>query len=162
MTDPSPSAGRAVRVLGVVFLLYGALVASHQGEFWPLSIFPMFSQAGQPWTRALVRDVSDAPLDEWTAAEAREELPGAAFGLAAHGVNKLDVSNLVGKTERWTADRVDALRAVLAPGLGGRPGRRLLVLRATGSLTGDRTTTRFEPIALVGADTVAVNPSLPR
>ena len=37
------------------------LLPSHEGEFWPFSIYPMFSQAGNPWTRAMVLDVTTTP-----------------------------------------------------------------------------------------------------
>lgn len=36
-------------------VVYGLLVAIHLGEFWPFSIYPMFSQTGNPWTGAAER-----------------------------------------------------------------------------------------------------------
>jgi hypothetical protein len=50
-----------MKVIGIILLIYAVLVASHEGEFWPFSIYPMFSQAGNPWTRAMVIDVTDLP-----------------------------------------------------------------------------------------------------
>lgn len=161
MTDPTASARRAVRVLGAVFLLYAALVAPHEGEFWPFSIFPMFSQAGQPWTKALVRDVT-ADSTDWTAGTERENLPGVPVGLAAYGINRLDVSAMVDDTEHWSDDRLAVLRAALAPAFASNPAQRLLVLRTTGTPAADGVALRFEPLVLVTADTIFLNPSLPR
>ena len=49
---------KSVRITLISFIIYGALVATHEGEYWPFSIYPMFSKAGNPWTRAIVRDVT--------------------------------------------------------------------------------------------------------
>lgn len=48
---------RALHIVGGVLVVYALLVATHLGEFWPFSIYPMFSQAGTPWTRAVVREL---------------------------------------------------------------------------------------------------------
>ncbi|GAB5408705.1 MAG: hypothetical protein BalsKO_10700 [Balneolaceae bacterium] len=29
-------------------------------KYWPFSLYPMFSQAGNPWTRAIVTDISSS------------------------------------------------------------------------------------------------------
>src|SRR5690625_7490964 len=52
-------ASKALKILGVLFLVHAILVSTHEGEFWPFSIYTMFSQAGNPWERAMVLDVTD-------------------------------------------------------------------------------------------------------
>ena len=48
---------RGLKLIGWLFLLSTVLVASHKGEFWPFSIYPMFSQAGNSWSRALLIEI---------------------------------------------------------------------------------------------------------
>lgn len=58
MTDPRPPRPlREVRLLVGTFLVSGCLLATNLGEFWPFSIYPMFSKAGGAWTRAVVLEV---------------------------------------------------------------------------------------------------------
>src|SRR5690625_1138715 len=57
-------ASKALKILGVLFLVHAILVSTHEGEFWPFSIYPMFSQAGNPWARAMVLDVTDLEESE--------------------------------------------------------------------------------------------------
>jgi hypothetical protein len=158
MTETSPSSRRAVRILGVAFLLYAALVATNEGEFWPFSIYPMFSQAGNPWSRSVVRAV---PLDEapnWRVVGA-EDLPGRGYPLLAYGVDPIDLANFVKKTERWTPSRSQALRQMLAP----ERDVQLRVFRADGRIDStDSVAVRFLPVAAVTTDTTLLNPTLPR
>jgi hypothetical protein len=74
-------------------VLYGVLVATHKGEFWPFSIFPMFSQAGGEWSRAVVREVprEEAPTD-WEPL-LQTELPGEPLALTDYGLRH-DLANL--------------------------------------------------------------------
>ena len=48
---------KALRITLGTLIVYALLVATHLGEFWPFSIYPMFSQAGNPWSRAVVREM---------------------------------------------------------------------------------------------------------
>jgi|SRR6056297_2758764 len=156
-STPNPTR-RALRVLGVTFLIYGALVATHEGEFWPFSIFPMFSQAGNPWSRAVVRDVPPTDAERWDAVGAAD-LPGAGYPLLDYGVDPIDLANFVKKTEHWTPRRVAALGTMLEP----PRGRTLRVYRADGRMAeGDSVAVTFVPVATVSADTVLLNPVLPR
>ena len=156
---PIPNPGRrALRILGVTFLVYAALVAPNEGEFWPFSIFPMFSQAGQPWSRSIVRDVPPDYVPDWSAAEA-DALPGTGYPLLDYGVDPIDLANFVKKTERWTPRRGKALRQMLAP----EPGDHLVVFRADGRMDEDeQVVISFVPVASISQDSVALNPSLPR
>ena len=159
VSDLHPAYRRAGRLLLVVLVVYGVLVASHEGEFWPFSIYPMFSQAGRPWTRAVVRSLdADEPL-AWQA-YAADALPGAPVALKPRGIDAIDLANFVSKTERWTPERVAALRTVLAP--AADPETRLAVLRVSGELGPDGVGVSFVPLVALAPDTVALHPTLLR
>jgi hypothetical protein len=150
---------RAVHALAVVFVVYGLLVATHLGEFWPFSIYPMFSQGGRPWSRAVVRVVPEDVPTNWATAGA-ETLPGRPYALAEHGVNALDLAGFLTATETWDADRVDGLRTMLEA--DGLHGRALLVMRVNGRIAErDSVVMRFKPYAHLTSDTTQLHPSLP-
>ncbi|MDX1547314.1 MAG: hypothetical protein R3247_10020 [Rhodothermales bacterium] len=150
---------RAAYVLVGTFVAYGVLVGTHLGEFWPFSIYPMFSQGGNPWSRAVVRDVTglEEPLS-WQAV-GPEGLMGRPFATKPNGIDPIDLANFVSKTERWDADRAAGLRRMFYDQL---EGRRLLVLRANGRLEADSVAVEFVPYALLDAEGITLNPALPR
>jgi len=156
MSDPLRRAGR---LLVGTLLVYALLVATHKGEFWPFSIYPMFSQAGNSWSRAVVRDVSgDSASVEWSSVS-REHLPGRPFALRPHGVNNIDLANFVSKTETWTPRRVNGLRSLFADDL---TDHTLLVMRVNGEMNeGDSVVVNFVPYVYLEADSTAVAPFLP-
>jgi hypothetical protein len=138
---------RALRAVGSVLVAYLALIASHEGEFWPCSVFPMFASAGKPWVRALVHELS-APLAEQDLRAEYElaELPGVPLALAANGVSQHDVSSLVQRRGRWS----EADKAALARLFGRLPCRKpLLVLRVRGELEGAGVHALATPAALL-------------
>lgn len=110
---------RASRLVLIVLVAYGVLVASHEGEFYPFSIYPMFSQAGRTWTKVVVRDVSDTPVDP-AGCHDPGRLPGQAVALADHGIWVDDVANFVERTPSWTPERISTLHHLLAPAAAGR------------------------------------------
>ena len=156
---------KSIKVLGITFLVYAVLVATHLGEFWPFSIYPMFSKAGNPWSRSIVRDVSDVTLDQegavaWDVVDA-DHLPGEPVALTDHGVDPIDLANFVSKTEAWDADRVEGLRNMFRA--DALDGQQLLVFRARGAINeADSVVLRFEPYVLLYANGALVNPVLPR
>lgn len=152
---------RATRVIGVVLLVYAILVATHLGEFWPFSIYPMFSRAGQPWSRAVVRDISHGPeAIAWEPVDAAA-LPGEPVALDDYGVDPIDLANYVSKTRIWTDARVGGLRTMFRA--DRLQGQRLLVMRATGELTpSDSVILRFEPYVAIDREGAVVNPTLKR
>jgi hypothetical protein len=151
---------RSVTALVAAFLVYGVLTATHLGEFWPFSIYPMFSQGGNPWSRAVVRDVTQSPDDMAWQIYAREDLPGAPFAVLPNGIDPIDLANFVSKTDRWDDARVAGLRRMFYDQIDER---RLLVMRVNGRIDGgDSVRVEFVPYALIGPDTTALNPSLPR
>ena len=150
VAGPTPAAlgRRTLGTLGVVTLCYVALIATHGGEFWPFSVYPMFASAGKPWQRALVRVVA---ADEGTSPAGYElnELPGSALPLREHGVPQNDLSSLVQRAERWSDDELRALATMM----GDLPCRApLVVLRVRGSLEAGVMSERATPVARVGCE----------
>jgi len=161
LPDPSsPVRRRAVQAILGTLLVYGLLVATHKGEFWPFSIYPMFSQAGDPWSRAVVRDVSaDVDSTKWTPYRSPDRLPGTAFALGPHDIVPIDLANFVFKTDAWTPERVEGLRTMFHDHLDAHT---LLVMRVNGRLTSsDSIAVEYVPYARLGADTTALRPNLP-
>ncbi len=155
--DLAPAAyARTARGLKVLFPVVLVLLATHLGEFWPFSIYPMFSRAGRPFTRSVVREL--APGEEYRAgAYAEPELPGKPFGVVPAGISQNDVANFVSKTAQWTPERAGGLQHLFGDHLRG--DRRLLVFAARGELVGDRARVEFTPIIeLTAAESIVVRP----
>ncbi len=150
---------RSIRIIGGVFVVYALLVATHLGEFWPFSIYPMFSQAGNPWTRAVVREMPDdvERLESWEAVPF-QDLPGAAYPLVPRGINTNDVANYVSKTETWTPGRQRGLRSLFTKSQD--LDQPLLVMRVRGALNSDSVSVRATPVMLVTQDTLDLHPDL--
>jgi hypothetical protein len=150
---------RSIRVIGVVLAVYALLVATHLGEFWPFSIYPMFSQAGQPWTRAVVREMPDDVdrVSSWDAVPF-QDLPGAPYPLVPRGVNTNDVANYVSKVNTWTPARQRGLRNLFVKSQD--LDRPVLVMRVRGVLQGDSVAVRATPVMLVTNDTLDLHPDL--
>jgi hypothetical protein len=151
---------RSVRIMLITIVIYAVLVATHLGEFWPFSIFPMFSKAGQPWTRAMAKDITDYEgNDIWTLTLV-EELPGETFSMRAHRVDQIDYSNFVSKTRNWLPARVQGLRNML--GEHHLENRRVMIYKVSGRLSdGDSVKVEAIPFLLLEADTSLFNPHLP-
>lgn len=147
------------RILGAVLLVNILLVGTHEGEFWPFSIFPMFSQAGNPWTRGVVERVGDPSAEGIWKPRTLEELRGGAVGLYERGVDPIDFANFVGKTREWDRDRTEALRELL-------DARELrdtywAVHRVRGYLAeGDSVVVESTPLMILSADTTIRNPKI--
>jgi hypothetical protein len=136
------------RTLVVVIALYVMLVATHKGEFWPFSVYPMFASAGRPWQRALVRVVSDAAAST-SLSYPLAEVPGTPLPLGAHAVPQDDLSAIVQRAERWG----DSDTATLARMFGALPCTApLLVLRVRGSLEADALLQVATPVARIGCE----------
>lgn len=145
----------------ITLAVYAVLVATHLGEFWPFSIFPMFSQAGHPWARAMAMDVSGYDRDDIWTITIVEELPGEHFAMRYHNVDQIDFSNFVSKTRNWDPVRVQALRNML--GEHHLVNRRVMIYRVTGELTdSDSVAIEATPVLLLEPDTTLFNPNLPR
>jgi len=144
-------------ILGTLFV-YALLVFTHLGEFWPFSIYPMFSQAGNSWTRALVREVGSATDSVMWQPVSIDDVPGQSVALEDVGVNQNDVANFVAKADGWDARRIFAIRKALGD---YAENRNLLVYRAVGELTEDREVViSLTPFIYLGRDTTLFNPNL--
>lgn len=150
---------QSTRYLLLTLLAYALLVAPHEGEFWPFSIYPMFSQAGNPWTRALVRDVSATPDSvKWQATDL-ENLNGSPIALRELGVDQIDFANFISKTEMWTSQRKSALQVMF--GEENIKDRELMIMKVHGRLIGeDSVTVQAVPLLLVTAKKVEADSTL--
>lgn len=133
--DPPLLQRRAAKVLFVIGVVYASLVATHGGEFWPFSVFPMFSRAGKPWARALVRSAPDGFTESKLGATySPEALPGNPVALVEHGIPQNDLSSLAQRAERWSVKELDTARLLF----GALPCEEpLLLLRVHGALAAE-------------------------
>lgn len=153
--------GRAYRKAGHILLvvlgIYGMLVVTHQGEFWPFSIYQMFSSAGRPWTRVMVREVAVLPPEavRWQP-EAVDALAGRPFAMHQHGVPQNDVAAYVAQTRQWTQGRGEGLRSLLRYDHIVHPV--LAVYRVDGRLgEGGAVVVMCTPVLYLTPDTVFTN-----
>ena len=161
MEPGKPPYKKSIRAIGITFLVYALLVATHLGEFWPFSIYPMFSQAGNPWSRAIVLDVTDSASNlSWDSVD-KSNLPGPAIAVTDYGVDPIDLANFVSKTESWDDARVSGLRSMFRA--NDLEGRSLLVMRARGEMNEqDSVLVYFEPYVVLNNTGAVLNPDLPR
>jgi hypothetical protein len=118
-----------------------------------MSVFPMFSQAGKPWTRIVVRELTETDSLSWNPIEGWTTLPGQAFALKPTGITPLDLTPLVLRAQ--DSMHLATLR------LWERTyfeNRRLLVLQAQGKLSEGDVQVTFTPLLLLHGDTVIWNP----
>ena len=154
------SKARASRVLALSLAVYVLLVAANEGEFWPASIYPMFSIAGRPWTRALTRDVEAVPDSARWRVTDLDGLPGRPVVLPEIGIDPIDFANFLSKTKSWDEDRVGGLRSLFTEDLL-RP-RQLMVYKVRGHLAeGDSVVVEATPFLLLSGGGTARNPDLP-
>jgi len=156
--DPSFSK-RGMKVLGVSLLVYALLVAPHQGEFWPLSIYPMFSQAGNPWTRAMILDVTNKPDADLWERQPLNSRESDVVAVSDYGVDQIDFSNFVVKTQNWTQTRQKALKDMF--GTSAIENERWMVSKVRGELIGsDSVSIEITPFILLTPDSTYLNPNL--
>ena len=150
-----------MKVIGIALIVYGLLVATHLGEFWPFSIYPMFSKAGQPWTRAMVMDVTGLEESEIWERTRLENRVAEPVSVRAQGVDQIDFSNFVSKTENWTDSRKEALQEMF--GTENIGSDSWMVSKVQGRLVGeDSVVVNVQPFLLLTSDTVRTNPLLDR
>jgi hypothetical protein len=163
--DRLPRAGaelayrRAARSLAGTFVVFALLVATHLGEFWPFSIYPMFSSAGNPWIRSLVHeidhDVSDAEV--WRPG-GPSDLPGDVLPLQSHGIFQNDLSNFISKTSDWTPERIRGVETMFSH---LETDRRFVVYRVRGVLTGQGVDVTAHPLMLISGGHASMTPEVP-
>lgn len=81
-----------------------------------------------------------------------------AISLDKRGIDKIDFSNYVGKTERWTPSVVSGI-GIMIP---DRPeeGMAWLVLKVRGRMDEGVVSVQGEPMVALTADTVVLSPNL--
>lgn len=155
---------KTTKAMITILVIYGVLVATHLGEFWPFSIFPMFSQAGNPWTRAMamdVTDITDELGEEIWKTDKVNELPGFNFAMRTYGIDQIDFSNFVSKTRDWNELRVQALRDMI--GEENMVDRKLMIYKVRGHMTDDNEVViTATPFILLAPDKNSFNPYLPQ
>jgi len=149
---------KARTIISSVLVVYALTVAVNLGEFWPFSIYPMFSQGGNPWSRALVREIPPGDVITWEVTDLNN-LPGNPYGVASNGVDAIDLANFVSKTETWNTDRVTALSFMLLG--GGESNKQLQVFRVQAYLDeADSVVIQATPYLVVSRDANILSPSI--
>ena len=150
---------KKARTIGaVVLVVYAGTVATNLGEFWPFSIYPMFSQGGNDWSRSLVREFPEGDSISWEATGLKD-LPGAPFSVKAMGVDPIDLANFVSKTTTWDSVRVAALRNQFFG--SDTPSYQIVVYRVRGELTDDHEVlVAATPYVLLSPSGDRVNPEV--
>ena len=151
---------KAVKILYTVLAIYAVLVATHLGEFWPFSIYPMFSQAGNEWSRSLVHEVGpDYKVTDWNTLLSNE-LPGDVFALDNIGFNQNDLANLISKNEDWSPRRMQSIRHFFGDYLDENG---FVVYRVRGKYAEEdshEVIIEFTPYFYLFPDTTILNPKL--
>lgn len=149
---------KSIRIIFITLFIYGVLVATHLGEFWPFSIYPMFSQAGKPWNRAIVRDVTEVERGEIWKITYHNNLIGDPVPLKRLRINTNDLANFLSKTDVWTEGKIRGVRKLFD---GKMASRELLLLQANGSLTRqDSIRVQFIPFIYLSEDTTILSSKL--
>ena len=164
---------RGGRLLLGILIVYTVLVLLHLGhfgsvwppqetrhelgEFWPFSIYPMFSRGGHPWVRTHMREVADASDPQLWQTRSFTDLPGTPYALGPRGINQNDIANFISKARTWDARRVAGIRSVFEEDLRHK---NLLIYRADGTIAGDSVSVVFTPFLLMAPDTTYFNPDL--
>jgi hypothetical protein len=148
------------RILYSVLFIYALLVATHLGEFWPFSIYPMFSQAGNEWSRSLVHEIpADYEPGDWSE-RMSDELPGDVFALNRVGINQNDLANLISKNEDWSDQRLQSIRRFFGDEL---QENGVVVYRVRGRFSDEGSHTvsiGHTPYIYFLPDTTIINPKL--
>jgi hypothetical protein len=155
----SPQA-KSLRAVGVVLVLYALLCATHLGEFWPFSIYQMFSSAGRPWSRSVVTSIEPDVFsaDVWRTV-GMNALPGEIVALEQYGVAQNDLANYLEKTRHWNTGRIGDMETLFAR--YPTQEKHLLVYKVRGQLvSGDSISIKATPVLLIAADTTYLNPVL--
>lgn len=135
------------------------LVATHLGEFWPFSIFPMFSQAGKEWSRGVVEQVEDSSRADLWETKPISEIENRILPLKDYGIHEIDFANFITKTKVWNEKRLNGMRSTFQ--IDQYPGEMWLATRVRGYMD-ERDSVVIEaiPMFLFTADTTIKNPHL--
>ncbi|MBX7151658.1 hypothetical protein K1X84_08455 [bacterium] len=138
---------KATKILAGTMLVYLILVATHDGEFWPFSIYPMFSKAGRPWQRVIVRDVTGIPDSTYNHPINMDRLPGLAVPLNNYGIETIDLADYINKTESWNNEKIHGIRSLL--GEEHFKNKKWLIVKVHGQLSRDGVNVTATPFLLL-------------
>jgi hypothetical protein len=151
---------RGITLLVCILVVYAALVATHQGEFWPFSIYPMFSGGGKPWTHALVRKMSVDPEDISWNNIINDNLPGKAFALDSIRINQSDLSAYLENNKPWHGSKIKGLRAYFKPKLDQNSFVLFEVHGQIANSGQNSVAVTYIPLILIREDTTIFNPQI--
>lgn len=138
---------KIIAILSVVMVVQATLLATHEGEFWPFSIYPMFSKAGREWSRVVVRDVSGLTPEQYWRTTDLPSLPGRQVALRQFGGETIDASDFVHKTAEWTDSRRQAFVKLIGQEKAG--DALWLAFRVRGRLSDDSVAVAAHPLFLI-------------
>ena len=147
------------RIISALLLINILLVSTHQGEFWPFSIFPMFSQAGKDWSRGVVENVQDTTLSDLWNTKSITEIEDRILPLQEYGIHEIDFANYISKTKKWNSQRINGLRSTFQ--IDQYPDQMWMVTRVIGTFDQqNEVVIKAIPMFLFTADTTLKNPLL--
>lgn len=155
---------KTARILLGIFALQACLLATHLGEFWPFSIYPMFSKAGQTWTRALAKDVTAiSPELYWHQPSNLQQLSGKPFALDEINIHQNDISNLLFKVKIWDDKAKETIKHLFSPAL--EKGKKIMVYKVNGSLSPNESADKqvqfsYTPFILLTKDAAILSPQI--
>lgn len=135
---------KAKLIFFVVFGIQAVLLITHKGEFWPFSIYPMFSQAGKPWTKTLIRTFDTSPSDVVLTKKIYNpnNLPGEQLNLSSIHVNQNDIANYFAKQKTWNSENLRVFHNFFK---NKTNNKYFIVYKVTGQLKGDDVLTEYTP-----------------
>lgn len=136
-------------------LAYGALVLTHRGEFWPFSVFPMYSRGMDSWSRPILLTLPEGEVN-WDDVTL-ETLPGEVLSMFEPGIQRIELREAFDETEEWDPEGIQGLRALI--GEENIRGRHVLLVEARGTLVPEEGVhTVVVPMAVFTSDATMFNP----
>lgn len=143
------------KTLLILILSYALLVATHLGEFWPFSIFPMFSQTGKTWEKVIVREIGGDTLKTSVAILDAHSLPGKPFILRDTKINQNDLSNFIRLNKEWDEERKEILNGFFQNYL---ENKTLMIIKVKGNFDshGDSMRITYQPFGSISDDSIII------
>jgi hypothetical protein len=150
---------KAASLVVVVLVAYAGLTLTHGGEYWPFSVFPMFSKPRPSWSTPVIREIAKTAGDEIWQVTSLDHLPGSGFSLDTYGVKIHELRSVFLSNEAWEPNEILSLRSLI--GEANIRGRRLLVMDVRGQLDpDDRVSVACLPLAILSENDTRLSPVL--
>lgn len=148
---------RIKKILFITLILNIVLVSTHKGEFWPFSIFPMFSVAGEPWSRGVVEQIEDINRPNLWKIKPLKLIEERILPLQDYGIHPIDYANYVSKTKVWDEEKINGLRSTFQ--IDHYEDKMWMAHRVKGFLNKNKEVVMHTyPLFLFTADTTYKNP----